>query len=150
SLLRRKVAVPSHRVAAILDTCAKIGSSYSHWIPVRSLVGLVSRPPTPAETDALHRLRFSMKQSTSAGPRKIAERIDQILSGDQRSLVPGGSWSARVLGDISGLASEEQNAWRDLLTHLLATGDSTPSRKWENQLSPYLDAVGRSPFLQRA
>jgi len=150
SLLRRKVLVPPDRVAVILDTCASIGSSYEHWLPVRSLLALVSKPPTPGEIDALHRLQFTMEQSTYAQPRKIAERIDEILSGDQRALLPGGSWSARVLGDISANEPEQRHAWCDLLTHVLTTGDAAPSRKWESQLEVYLEAVGRSLFQQRA
>jgi hypothetical protein len=149
-LLRRKITAPPHRVAAILETCASIGSAYEHWIPVRSLLALVSKPPTPSEIEALHRLQFTMEQSTYAGPRKVAQRIDEILGGDQGSLLPGGTWSARVLSDISTFGSEQRNALRELLIHLLATGDSAPSRKWESQLQVYLQAVGRSLFLQCA
>jgi hypothetical protein len=120
-LLRRKITAPPHRVAAILETCASIGSAYEHWIPVRSLLALVSKPPTPSEIEALHRLQFTMEQSTYAGPRKVAQRIDEILGGDQGSLLPGGTWSARVLSDISTFGSEQRNAWCELLIHLLAT-----------------------------
>jgi hypothetical protein len=76
----------------------------STGIPVRSLLALVSRPPTTGEIDALHRLQFTMEQSTYAGPRKIAERIGEILSGGQRSLLPGGSWSARVVNSPRSVA----------------------------------------------
>jgi hypothetical protein len=150
SLLRRKITVHPDRVAAIFETCASIGSSYEHWIPVRSLLSLLSKPPTRGETDALQRLQFTMEQSTYAGPRKIAERIDEILHGDERALLPGGAWSARVLSDISAFEPEPRNAWCELLVHLLAARDSAPARKWESQLQVCLEAVGRSLFLQRA
>lgn len=150
NLVRRRLALPPDRLAAILDTCASIGRAYEHWLPVRSLLALVSKPPTPGQIDALLRLRFAMEQSTYTGPRKIVARIDDILNGDQRPLVPGGTWSARVLNDISAFDADWQNAWRDLLTHLLTAGDTAPARKWESQLPTYLEAVGRSSFLQHA
>jgi hypothetical protein len=149
-LLKRKVTVPARRVVAILDTCSSIGNAYCHLIPVRSLLSLVSRPPTPEEVDALHRLQSAVEQSIYAGPRKLSACIQDILNGDEHALLPGGTWSARMLSDISQLAPNRRDAWCDLVKHLLAAGDSAPSKKWESQLHLLLQAVGKSSFLQTA
>jgi hypothetical protein len=89
-----------------------------------------------------------MQQSPLAGPRKIAGRIGEMLNPDERTLRPGGTWSARVLGNIAAFEPEQRNAWCELVMHLLATGDGAPSKKWEGQLHVYMDSVGRALFLQ--
>ncbi len=40
--------------------------------------------------------------------------------------------------------------WGSLVVHLLDSGSSEPSRKWETTLRQHLDAVGRAQFLDRA
>jgi hypothetical protein len=149
-LVRRKVAVPPDRVVNILDLCTAVGSSYEHWIPIVSLLRLVSKPPTVREVEALHRLRSEMLDSPSRGPRKIVEAIDDILAGEERPLAPGGNWSARVLADIAKDAEVPRSAWCELVAHLLDLGDAEPSRKWEGELRRRLDHIGRAQFVERA
>ena len=150
NLVKRRLAAPPDRVAAMLATCSAAGSAYHHWMPALSLLRLVSKPPTSREIEALQDLKFTMAESTSSGPRKIVERIDEILEGDERALKPGGAWSARVLADVAGLEPALRDAWCELMMHLLATGDTEPSKKWEVQLQVQLHAVGRPLFVERA
>ena len=150
NLVKRRLAAPPDRVAAMLETCSAAGSAYRHWMPALSLLRLVSKPPTSAKSRRSRTLKFTMAESTSSGPRKIVERIDEILEGDERALKPGGAWSARVLADVAGLEPALRDAWCELMIHLLATGDPEPSKKWEVQLQVQLHAVGRPLFVERA
>ncbi|MEO8681219.1 MAG: DUF4132 domain-containing protein [Vicinamibacterales bacterium] len=148
TLVKLKLDLPPDRLAAIIEVCAAIGSDYAHWMPMAALFRLASRPLTLREIAALQRLRSAMAGSTYRGPRKIVDRINDMLSGSQPRLLPGGTWSARVLADIAN--EERQDAWRELVRHLLTASDATPPKKWEAQLLVHLDAVGRAHFLARA
>lgn len=66
ALLRRRIAASPRRVVAVLNACASVQASYQHWIPIRSLLRLISKPPTPDEVDALRRLQFRLEQTPSA------------------------------------------------------------------------------------
>jgi Domain of unknown function (DUF4132) len=151
-LIKRKFTAPPDRVAAILDICTSGGSSCEQWLPLQSIVRLVSTPPTAIERDALQRLRSSLEGARRSGARKMVERIDALLrdEADQRTLVPGGTWSARVLADIASDSPPIRDAWCELVRHLLAAGEGEPSKKWERELQVLLDAVGRPVFLGRA
>ena len=50
NLVKRKLAAPPHRVAAMLETCSAAGSAYHHWMPALSLLRLVSNLPRPAKS----------------------------------------------------------------------------------------------------
>jgi hypothetical protein len=148
-LLKRRIAAPSRRVVAILGICTAVGNGYDHFLPMMSLLRLVSMPPTAGEVEALQALRAEMAGSTYRGPRKIVERIDEILRADERTLLPGGTWSARVLADIAGFDPKARDAWCELVMHLLAIGSAEPSTRWETQLQQHLQAVGPRHFLER-
>jgi hypothetical protein len=139
-------------VAAILDICTSGGSSGEQWLPLQSILRLVSTPPTAIERGALQRLRSSLEGAGRRGAQKIVERIDGLLrdEADRRTLEAGGTWSARVLADIASDDVPGRDAWCELVRHLLAAGEGEPSKKWERELQVHLDTVGRPVFLARA
>jgi Domain of unknown function (DUF4132) len=147
--VKRKVSPPPDRVVAMLDLCTS--EKYEQWLPMPSLLRLVSTPPSAIEREALQRLRSAMEGAGRAGPRKLIEQIDALLKGDDGgTLEPAGTWSACVLADLAGDSPSVREAWTELVRHLLAVGDGEPSAKWVKALQAHLDAVGRQQFLERA
>jgi hypothetical protein len=149
TLLKRKIVAPPERVLALLNACITMRDC-ELWVPVHSAARLVSKPPTPAEIDALQRLRAAIKTKGTQA-RNAYERIDDILNGDRpKPLAPGGAWSARVLSDVMSFDTDLRDRWCAVIAHLIKSGDSKPNKKWGTDLQALLDALGREEFLSRA
>jgi hypothetical protein len=150
SLLKRKIAAPPERVVAVINACANMRQDVM-WMPISSVVRLVSAPATPGEIEALQRLHAAISPTDGAPGRKARECIEEVLKGDgPRPLTPGGTWSARVLDHVLSLDAAPRERWSALLAHLLTTADTKPTKKWEAELPALVDAIGRQEFFARA
>jgi hypothetical protein len=149
-LLRRKITLPPACVVEVLTACLDLPNR-EMWMPMQSVVRLVSTPATPGEIEVLHRLRTHISPSNGDKAHQALERIEEILTGFRpKPLEPGGTWSARVLSDVLSLDTAARDRWCAVLAHLLTTSDSTPTKKWETELQALLESLGRQEFLARA
>jgi hypothetical protein len=150
NLVRRRLAAPPTRVAAILDICTELAPSYEHFLHVNALIGLASRPPAIVEVEALKRLRDATARSQSAPARRIVTRIDSLLDDEPQALAPRGPWSEGVLRDIAQDADDQRDLWCQLLVHVTGLRTAEPSRRWKQQLESHVGAIGRAGFLKRS
>ncbi len=96
---------------------------------------------------ARQRLRFG---KASRVDLQLAGRIDRLIGSEADvHLDPGEAWSDAALAALSALEESRRRAWSALLASCQRAGGGKLSAKWQKDVKPLLENVGRDDFKAR-
>lgn len=154
ALLRHKLPLKHDDVVALLDW--SIAQTHNYWRCAPQIAKVVedylrAHAETPALRDRIEQLVAVIEgQSISAETRKAVARLRQASKSQSMALplVPGEAWSDAAIAAIQAMDGPQQKSWMELLNACACASGSAPSKKWQREARPLLEAIGWPAFRQ--
>jgi hypothetical protein len=157
-LERRKLPYGADDVRAILTSLRRPGTAYSY--PATALVRNLARAIRQGdlleacrpELEALQRANEERQDVTAAERRKLDRLLFDLLhDGDTAPIrLREDEWGVRAIAALAAIDEGDRGPWAALLDHCVRAGGSKPSQRWQQGLTPLIDALGRAPFERLA
>jgi hypothetical protein len=157
-LERRKLPYSADDVRAILTGLRRPATAYGY--PATALVRSLARAIRQGdlleacrpELEALQRTNEARQDVTASERRKLDKLLFELLhDGDPAPIrLREDEWGVRAIAALAAMDEAERGPWVALLDHCGRAGGSKPSQRWQQGLTPLIDALGREPFERLA